>query len=109
MSEFTNSPEQLKKIATAVGVIDIQYHPDNNNLIYPKDPSNGDFTVVCYNPKENAKQLVVIIEYLLSKDYMLNKDQDDYVLSPPDGDATNEIYKETLADAVLTAMWEIVN
>ncbi len=61
-----------------------------------------------FDPKDDPEQLLECEDYLLDKDWMINKDGGQYVLSPDYGDATNEIYAETLADAVLNAMEEMV-
>ena len=57
--------EQLKVIATGMGIKDVSSHPRlEDTLIYPKDPDKKDYTCIIYNPLTNDSQCMEIMKKL---------------------------------------------
>jgi len=99
MTDFNNTPEQLKVMAEALGYDSIRLNKYNKVTGFPKNYLRRKI----FNPKEDANQLLEIIGYLTSKGTLeINRMTKAYLITYDAG----AYFGETLDDAVLLAYWE---
>ncbi len=95
MTDFNNTPEQLKVMAEALG---LSVNPCVENNVITVNVNGHWFD---FNPREDANQWLEIVEYLLKDNWNIGKIYDTYQLRQ-----AYTVEAQTLADAVLSAYWE---
>ena len=106
MNNYTGSPEQLAKIAQAMGKANVSIYKGHVRYSESLGLGSPEMMHYSYNPSTNAEQAYEIEEYLFNLRFSICKTSDGLYRVV---NSVNIFEAKTRAEAVLSAIWSVIN